>query len=211
MTGDDLVLGAVDANAVPTFSKAILSRTQNTDVAKPTHITCTTAPQPEIQSLSTAASRVCEMVSKRSSGSYQNGKSRHTPHGECQQRFERQQGDDDWLLTRSGSHNPSATPYSLSVAVPATTKSLGVVIHPMLSKSVDDDVIVVSSTRPMVQREETRMTHVSMLQMKGFGFGSMADGAGIPAMTGSIKYGPNLACPQRTSIVSAFTLLPALK
>jgi hypothetical protein len=35
-------------------------------------------------------------------------------------------------------------------------------------------------------------THVSMLQMKGFGSGSMADGAGIPAMTGSIKYGPNL-------------------
>lgn len=35
-------------------------------------------------------------------------------------------------LTRSGSHKPSATPYSLSVAVPATAKSLGVVIHPIL-------------------------------------------------------------------------------
>jgi hypothetical protein len=58
------------------------------------------------------------------------------PHGEYQQRFGRQQDDDDWLLTRSGSHSPSATPYSLSVAVPATTKSLGVVIQPMLSRSV---------------------------------------------------------------------------
>lgn len=37
-------------------------------------------------------------------------------------------------LTRSGSHRPSATPYSLSVAVPATAKSFGVVIHPILAK-----------------------------------------------------------------------------
>ena len=36
------------------------------------------------------------------------------------------------LPTISGSHNPSATPYSLSAAVPATAKSLGVVIHPIL-------------------------------------------------------------------------------
>jgi hypothetical protein len=56
----------------------------------------------------------------------------------CQQRVPKGQkkGEDDRMLTRSGSHNPSATPYSLSVAVPATTKSLGVVIQPMLSRSV---------------------------------------------------------------------------
>lgn len=38
--------------------------------------------------------------------------------------------------SRFGSHSPSAVPYSFSVAVPATAKSLGVVIHPMLSVSL---------------------------------------------------------------------------
>jgi hypothetical protein len=35
-------------------------------------------------------------------------------------------------------------------------------------------------------------THVSILQIKGLGLGSIVEGAGIPAITGSIKYGPNL-------------------
>jgi hypothetical protein len=39
--------------------------------------------------------------------------------------------------SRSGSHRPSAAPYSLSVAVPATAKSLGVVMHPMLLQSAN--------------------------------------------------------------------------
>ena len=34
------------------------------------HITCTIAPQPENASLSTAFNNVCDIVSKRSSGSY---------------------------------------------------------------------------------------------------------------------------------------------
>lgn len=102
------------------------------------------------------------MVSKRSSGSYRDEKSRQTPHGECQQRFGRQQGDDDWLLTRSGSHSPSATPYSLSVAVPATTKSLGVVIQPMLSGSIVDQPENVNSDgrEDVMQREEREDSRV---------------------------------------------------
>ena len=62
----------------------------------------TTAPQPLNASRSTAFNSTCEIVSNRSSGS------------------------------KSGSQRPSAIPYSLSAAVPATAKSLGVVIQPIL-------------------------------------------------------------------------------
>jgi hypothetical protein len=85
-------------------------------------------------------------------------------------------------LTRSGSHNPSATPYNLSVAVPATTKSLGVVIHPILERKHPSLFSLVSST-PL---QNTR-AHVSMLQINGLGLGSIAEAAGIPAITGSMK------------------------
>jgi hypothetical protein len=39
-------------------------------------------------------------------------------------------------LTRSGSHSPSAIPYNLSCAVPATAKSFGVVMHPILPRQL---------------------------------------------------------------------------
>jgi hypothetical protein len=35
-------------------------------------------------------------------------------------------------------------------------------------------------------------THVSMVEMKGFGFGSISVASGIPATTGSKNHGPNL-------------------
>lgn len=54
--------------------------------------------------------------------------------------------------TRSGSQRPSATPYNLSVAVPATTKSLGVVIHPMLRCRPDHPT---ESARSVEMAEET--------------------------------------------------------
>lgn len=72
--------------------------------------------------------KVCETVSKRSSGS------------------------------RSGSHSPSATPYSLSAAVPATAKSFGVVMHPILICQLE---ILVSASRSQA--------HVSIVEMKGLG------------------------------------------
>jgi hypothetical protein len=40
-------------------------------------------------------------------------------------------------------------------------------------------------------------THVSIVEMNGFGFGFSGVASGIPATTGSIKYGPNL--PSRIS------------
>lgn len=45
-------------------------------------------------------------------------------------------------LTRSGSHNPSATPNSLSLAVPATAKSLGSVKQPMRSVPAMNGLLV---------------------------------------------------------------------
>jgi hypothetical protein len=101
----------------------------------PTHITCTTAPQPLKASLSTAFKRVCEMVSKRSSGScFCEGRVVKRVQQKSPQTF-RSSDARPVTLTRSGSHRPSATPYSLSVAVPATAKSFGVVIHPILSQT----------------------------------------------------------------------------
>lgn len=66
-------------------------------------MTWTTAPQPENASRSTALSRVCEIVSKRSSGS------------------------------RSGSQRPSATPNNFELAVPDTTKSFAKLMQPIRS------------------------------------------------------------------------------
>lgn len=88
--------------------------------------------------------------------------------------------------TRSGSHKPSATPYSLSVAVPATAKSFGVVMHPILKR-----------VHQYAQRELKGPlgTHVSIVEMNGFGFGFSEVASGMPATTGSIKYGPNLPHP----------------
>ena len=96
-----------------------------------THITCTIAPQPEYASLSTAFSSVWEIVSNKSSGS------------------------------RSGSHSPSATPYSFELAVPATTKSFAKLRQPIKSDAA----------------------------MKGL---YSPEGFLVsPAITGSMKYGPN--------------------
>lgn len=89
-----------------------------TNAVKPcTHMMWTMAPQPLRASRSMALRKVCETVSNRSSGS------------------------------RSGSHSPSATPYSLSAAVPATAKSFGVVIHPILSRQHSSGQLCAQSSR----------------------------------------------------------------
>ena len=62
---------------------------------------------------------------------------------------------------RSGSQRPSATPNSFSLAVPATTKSFAVFRHPMRS---------VAAIKGLVPPEGVFE---------------------IPAITGSMKYGPN--------------------
>ena len=78
---------------------------------KDTNITCTTHPQPEKASRSTAFIKVCEIVSNRSSGS------------------------------RPGSQRPSATPYNFVLAVPATTKSFAKFRHPMRSVAAMNGLI----------------------------------------------------------------------
>lgn len=68
-----------------------------------TYMMWTTAPQPDMASLSTALIRACDIVSNRSSGS------------------------------RLGSHSASHIPYSCSVHVPATMKSSGMFGQPIRS------------------------------------------------------------------------------
>ena len=73
---------------------------------------CTTAPHPLTASLSTAFMSACDIVSNRSSGSYDDNLNNYIIKG-C--------GFD---LTRSGFHSDSHIPYNCSEQVPATTKSV---------------------------------------------------------------------------------------
>ena len=119
-----------------------------------THIICTTAPQPENASLSTAFKRVCDIVSKSSSGSYR----RNIPRWKKNRVKSLKK---IIIRTKSGSHNPSATPNSSSLAVPATTKSFAKLRQPIRSAAA------INGLEPR-------------------------EGLLIPAITGSMKKGPNL-------------------
>jgi hypothetical protein len=97
-----------------------------------THIICTMAPQPENASRSTAFMSVCEIVSNKSSGSWKTRVATRQYTARVNGRGLSERGPCE-RLTRSGSHRLSATPKSLSVAVPHTTKSLAKLMQPIKS------------------------------------------------------------------------------
>jgi len=102
--------------------------------------------------------------------------------------------------TRSGSQSPSATPNNFSLAVPATQKSLGVVMQPILLTPTHESEgreRQVRRARNGCSREaegegwvgmagELR-TYKSVQAMKGLGLGLSSVTGGRPAMTGSMK------------------------
>ena len=140
------------------------------------HMMYTTAPQPLKASRSTAFSSTCEIVSNRSSGSCPSAHALKVQRQLDRTPYHQQRGS---TLTRSGSHRPSAIPYNLSCAVPATAKSFGVVIQPILCVS-------------SAIKRRLELAHVSMVEMKGFGSGSNSVGLSSPATMGSRNHGPNL-------------------
>lgn len=152
-----------------TYKHIKRGRRKRKSVAAVTYMTCTTAPQPDMASRSTALSSACEIVSNKSFGSYTNPQkhiyvklctncSKTTIYRECLVEKATTRSVNN-KRTRSGSQRASHMPCSWSVHVPLTTKSSVSIGQPMRSREAMYGLFVLGSR---------------------------------PATTGSTKYGPNL-------------------